>query len=267
MDLKRILTTVLGLPSVILVFIFCNKYVIDTVFMVAAIICMYEYMSVVKKVAHPIEWIAYVSTFIIVLTPFLDVEYVKNIVLIGIPFIFMILFIKVIITDMKTTFKDVAYTLLGIVYIVTFILFLSLIMELENGKILIGYIFVVAWATDIFAYLIGKKFGKHKFSKVSPKKSIEGCIAGILGAVVVATLYTIIINKSFGVNYSCLILSLSAVIFSIISQVGDFTASSIKRFADVKDYGNLLPGHGGMLDRIDSLIFIAPFVYLMFLMV
>ena len=140
-------------------------------------------------------------------------------------------------------------------------------MELENGKILIGYIFVVAWATDIFAYLIGKKFGKHKFSKVSPKKSIEGCIAGILGAVVVATLYTIIINKSFGVNYSCLILSLSAVIFSIISQVGDFTASSIKRFADVKDYGNLLPGHGGMLDRIDSLIFIAPFVYLMFLMV
>lgn len=267
MDLKRILTTVLGLPSVILVFIFCNKYVIDTVFMVAAIICMYEYMSVVKKVSHPIEWIAYVSTFIIGLTPFLNVEYVKNIVLIGIPFIFMILFIKVIITDMKTTFKDVAYTLLGIVYIVTFILFLSLIMELENGKILIGYIFVVAWATDIFAYLIGKKFGKHKFSKVSPKKSIEGSIAGIIGAIVVAALYTIIINKSFEVNYSCLMLSLSAIILSVISQVGDFTASSIKRFADVKDYGNLLPGHGGMLDRVDSLIFIAPFVYFMFLMV
>lgn len=264
MDLKRILTTVLGLPIVAMVFILCDKYVIDILLMIVSIMCMHEYLNVIKKVSHPSEFVAYASTVIIGVASIASNELIFKIALFGIQFVMMALFLKVIITDMKTTFKDVAYTILGIIYIVLFILFLALIRGLENGKILIIYTAIVAWATDIFAYLIGKNLGKHKFSKVSPKKSIEGCIAGIIGAIVISIIYSIIVNKFFDGNYSIIFISVVSGVLSIISQIGDFTASSIKRFADVKDYGNIIPGHGGMLDRIDSLIFIAPFAYIIF---
>ena len=266
MDLKRIFTTVLGLPAVAAVFIICDKYVIDILLMVVAIMCMHEYLAVIKKVSHPIEIVAYASTVVIGIASLAYTDLIMKIVVFGLAFITLLLFLKVIITDMKTTFKDVAYTMMGIVYIVLFILFLALIRGLEDGKILIAYAVIIAWSTDIFAYLIGRNFGKHKFSKVSPKKSMEGSIAGILGAVVISAVYILIINKYFQANYSIVAICIISALLSIVSQIGDFVASSIKRFADVKDYGNILPGHGGMLDRIDSLIFLAPFAYMIFTM-
>ena len=144
-------------------------------------------------------------------------------------------------------------------------MFLGLIVASKNGKLLFAYSIVLAWATDIFAYLAGKKIGKHHFSKVSPKKSIEGCIAGALAALIFGTIYVAILSSLNivsinGINY--LFIAILSLILSIISQIGDFAASCIKRFANIKDYGTILPGHGGMLDRIDSLIFIAPFLYM-----
>ena len=269
MDIKRVLTSLIGLPLVTLILILGNSYVMDVVLMLIALICMKEYLGVIEKVAHPIKWVGYISTIIIALVSIISIEQVQYAIMFGIPSIILILFLHVIITDMKTSFKDVSYTFLGIMYITFFIMFLSLIRGLEHGKILLGYTIVVAWSTDIFAYLIGKKFGKHKFSKISPKKSVEGCIAGIIGAIVFSVLYVYISNEFFGLELdtSYIIVGILSLIFSIISQVGDFVASSIKRFVDTKDYGNLLPGHGGMLDRIDSLIFIAPFAYMIFLII
>ena len=100
-----------------------------------------------------------------------------------------------IINNIKTTFKDVAYTLLGIIYIVGCVIFLSALIILENGKILVGYTIMLSWSTDICAYWAGKTFGKHHFSKVSPKKTIEGCITGALAAVFFGTLYVIVLRK------------------------------------------------------------------------
>ena len=154
-------------------------------------------------------------------------------------------------------------TLFGIFYIAVFILFLPIIYGMNNGKINILYVFIIAWGTDTFAYLVGKRLGKHKFSEVSPKKSIEGCISGIIGAIILSLIYTYIVNTYMGMNISYINITLIAFILSIISQIGDFSASCIKRYVDIKDYGNLIPGHGGMLDRIDSVIFIAPFAYLL----
>ena len=128
---------------------------------------------------------------------------------------------------------------------------------------------MTAWATDVFAFTAGILIGKHHFSKVSPKKTIEGCIAGIVGAIIVGFIYAIIANSIGAIHLNgiqYLIAIIVPLILSIISQIGDFAASSIKRFADAKDYGSLLPGHGGMLDRIDSVIFIAPFVYMVMLL-
>mgnify|MGYP004505982207 CR=1 FL=1 len=263
MDLKRVLTTVLGLPIVALLFVLGNQYVIGVAVLVASIICMHEYFGAVTKVAKPIKWIGYMSNLYIVGAMFLEEQKLLNLVTLSIPFIILALFLKVIFTDMKITFKDVAYTLVGIMYVPLFFMFLELIRRLEYGKVLFAYAFVVSWATDIFAYLIGKHFGKHKFSKISPKKSIEGCVAGAIGSAVVSFIYFIIVNNFWGGNFNYSFIVPISLLLSIISQIGDFVASSVKRFVDVKDYGNLLPGHGGMLDRLDSLVFIAPFMYIM----
>lgn len=266
MDIKRILTAILGLPIVILIIVFGNEVLLNVIFTAIAIICMHEYLGVIEKVAHPIKWLSYLSTLSIALVSIISIEILMKFIVIAIPIILLILFLKVIVTDMKTDLKDVAYTFLGIFYITFFIMFLTLIRGYEHGKLYIGYTILVAWATDIFAYLIGKHFGKHKFSKVSPKKSIEGCVSGVLGAVICAIIYMVIMKNFVNIEVSYVFIAVMTLVLSLISQIGDFVASSIKRFADVKDYGNLLPGHGGMLDRIDSLIFIAPFVYMFLLM-
>ena len=148
-----------------------------------------------------------------------------------------------------------------ICYIPLFLIYIPKTIGAENGNILIWYLFIASWGTDIFAYTIGKKFGKHKFSKISPNKSIEGCIGGAVGAILIALIYTYAINKFFGMNINYVFISGIALLLSIIGQIGDFAASSIKRYVGIKDFSNLLPGHGGMLDRFDSLIFIAPFAY------
>lgn len=267
MDLKRILTTLLGLPAVIALCLFGNEYVMAGVIFTVSCICMHEYFGVVKKVSKPIEWVAYLSNIFILWAAMFEFSKLSKIIILAIPFIILILFMQVIFTNMKTTFKDVAYTLLGIMYIPFFLMFLEQIRCMEHGKILIGYTLVVSWSTDIAAYLIGRKFGKHKLSKISPKKSVEGSVAGIIGAVVMAILYTLLVKKLWNVEYSYVLISIISFILSIVSQIGDFVASSIKRFVDVKDYGTILPGHGGMLDRIDSLLFLAPFTYLIFMFI
>lgn len=264
MDLKRILTTVLGLPIVTIIFLFGDKFIIGGIVLIASIICMYEYFNIIKKVSKPVEWVGYLSNVFIIGATFLNWNLLTYMLIFSIPFLILLLFLQVIVTNMKTTFKDVSYTLIGIMYIPFFLMFMELIRCMENGKILIGYIFTISWSTDIFAYLIGKKWGTHKFSKISPKKSIEGSIAGIIGAIVISLIYTFVVNKYLKMGFSYQLVGIISGIISIISQVGDFVASAIKRFVDVKDYGNLLPGHGGLLDRIDSLLFITPFMYILF---
>ena len=268
MDIKRVMSALLGFPLVVLILTFGNKYVVDVFLALVAMLGMQEYFNAVAKESKPVRWVGYLSCVSIALVHILP-QYVpeyllKNILLITIPLINLILFAHVIITNMKINFKDIAYTLFGIIYVIGCIIFLALLRGIQNGRILIWYAIIAAWGTDIFAYVIGKRFGKHKFSEVSPKKSIEGCIAGIIGAVVIAVLYTLAINKIFELQYSYLFVVIVTAILSMIGQVGDFAASSIKRYVDIKDYSNLIPGHGGMLDRIDSLMFLAPFAYVLF---
>lgn len=146
-------------------------------------------------------------------------------------------------------------------------MYIPIIRETANGKITIWYVFLAAWGTDIFAYCIGKRFGKHKFSQISPNKSIEGCIAGMVGAVISMLCYTFVCNQYLGMNFNYCYIIIIAVVLSLVGQIGDFAASSIKRYTGIKDFSNLIPGHGGMLDRIDSVIFIAPFAYFLLMLI
>ena len=264
MDIKRITSGLLGFPLVLIVLLIGNKYIVDIALAIIALLAMNEYFNAVQKVSNPVRWLGYLSCFSIAIIHFVPKELLNMVVTLSVPTILLILFAQVIATDMKTSFKDIAYTFLGIFYIVFFMIFVALIDGMNDGKILIWYAILAAWGTDIFAYFIGKHFGKHKFSKVSPKKSIEGCIAGTLGAILLMLLYTYVANTFWGMDYSYGFIAMMGLILSLIGQIGDFAASSIKRYVDIKDYSNLIPGHGGMLDRIDSLIFLAPFAYALF---
>lgn len=130
-------------------------------------------------------------------------------------------------------------------------------------EVLLLALFIV-WATDIGAYMIGRKYGKHKLiPAVSPNKTIEGAVGGILSAVVVTLVYLVAFGESVAISYSLPVMLLLTIIFSIVGQFGDLVESSIKRHYGVKDSGNILPGHGGILDRFDSLLFVFPIMHLL----
>jgi len=153
---------------------------------------------------------------------------------------------------------DAMATVLGLVYVVFFSYFILILDIIEHD--LIWIVLLASFGSDIFAYFTGYLIGKHKLAPVlSPKKTIEGAIGGVIGAAVLCLLFAGFTNGwASGVLVRYTILGLLA---GGVSQCGDLTASAFKRKMGIKDYGNLIPGHGGIMDRFDSVIFTAPFVY------
>lgn len=131
-----------------------------------------------------------------------------------------------------------------------------------NPKIIIG-IFILIWTNDTFAYLVGKSIGKHKlYPQISPKKTIEGCIGGVLFATIAS--YLIAVYYIEGKEITTYIWLGFALIVGTFGTIGDLIESKLKRIANVKDSGAIMPGHGGVLDRLDSVIFVAPFIFLFY---
>ena len=124
-------------------------------------------------------------------------------------------------------------------------------------------IFVCSWVNDTCAYCVGVTMGKHKMTpKLSPKKSVEGLIGGIAGSAIFGALYGIFFNKNvYELDNAAVIFAIIGALGAVMAVIGDLTASAIKRNNDIKDYGKLIPGHGGILDRFDSIIFTAPIIY------
>lgn len=267
MDMKRIISALVLFPLVVIILVFGNKYIVDITCAIIAAMSLHEYFNAFKEKANPVIWMGYLASALIAGIHIFPLEHATTIVSVLIPSSIVILFLQVILTNMKTNIKDIAITFFGICYIPFFLMFIPLLHNLQNGKLLIWYIFATAWGTDIFAYIVGRRIGKHKFSKISPNKSIEGCIGGIIGAVLLSLLCTYVFNTFFNVEFSYVYSILISVVLSIIGQIGDISASSIKRYVGIKDFSNLIPGHGGMLDRIDSVIFIAPFAYMLLVLI
>lgn len=263
MDFKRLSSALLGLPMVIVVLLFGNKYVIDVALSIVAVISLHEYFNAFKEKHKPIKWIGYLSAILICFIHLVNPEQLFMYIGLSIPFIVVILFIELIFKNLELNIVDISITLFGIFYIVLFTMFVPLLAGTQDGKILVWYVLINAWGTDIFAYVTGKtlKLGKHKFSKISPKKSIEGCIAGTLSGVILVVVAAVIFNVAFDLQVNYLIITIIALVITILGQIGDFSASCIKRYMEVKDFSNLLPGHGGIIDRFDSVIFAAPFAY------
>ncbi len=141
--------------------------------------------------------------------------------------------------------------------------FIYLTRQLQYGVYLVWMIFISSWICDTCAYLVGMAFGKHKLAPVlSPKKSVEGAVGGVAGSALISALFAWIfltpMTKTAGTAGAA---ALIGAVGAVISQIGDLAASAIKRNHDVKDYGKLIPGHGGIMDRFDSVLFTAPVIY------
>ena len=151
--------------------------------------------------------------------------------------------------------------LFGLIYVTMMMSFVFKTRFLKDGILLVWLIFIGAWGSDTCAYCVGKLIGRHKLpSKLSPNKTIEGCLGGIVGAALIGFLFALAFFKQTEYWWE---FALIGGVSAVLSQIGDLTASAIKRNHDIKDYGKLIPGHGGILDRFDSIIFIAPIVYVL----
>lgn len=161
--------------------------------------------------------------------------------------------------------EQIMLTFFGLFYVAVMLSYVYQTRELAQGAFLVWLIILCSWGCDTCAYCVGMLIGKHKMApKLSPKKSIEGGIGGILGAALLGAIYALAINQfAAGADANVLEYALICGVGGMISQVGDLAASAIKRNHDIKDYGKLIPGHGGILDRFDSVIFTAPIIYYM----
>lgn len=155
----------------------------------------------------------------------------------------------------------------SLVYAPVMLSFIYLTRSLPHGVYFVWMIFISSWICDTCAYFTGVTLGKHKLAPVlSPKKSIEGSIGGVIGAAVVGALFAYFVAESRITERSVTaVFAIVSAAGAVISQIGDLAASGIKRDHGIKDYGKLIPGHGGIMDRFDSVIFTAPIVYLLLL--
>ena len=152
--------------------------------------------------------------------------------------------------------EQVMAAFFGVVYVAVMLSFIYLTRSLPDGKFLVWLIFLCSWGCDTCAYCVGMLIGKHKMAPVlSPKKSIEGAVGGVAGAALLGVIYAAATQGKMA-EYA-----LICAVGALISMVGDLAASAIKRNQNIKDYGKLIPGHGGSLDRFDSVIITAPVIY------
>lgn len=159
--------------------------------------------------------------------------------------------------------EEVACAFFGVFYVAGMLSYLYQVRAMADGKYLVWLIFLSSWGCDTCAYCAGMLLGKHRLAPVlSPKKSIEGAVGGVVGSALLGCIYAYFFGaKMDEVSNPMVACAVACAIAAVISQIGDLAASAIKRNHNVKDYGNLIPGHGGVLDRFDSMIFTAPAIY------
>lgn len=227
---------------------------------VISLIGLFEVYRVVEIEKTLLAFFGYIATIVYyALLRFYGTDFVLP-VIIGLLICVLSIYV---FTFPKYKTEKVMMTIFGFVYVVILMSFLYLIRMTDDGIYTFWLVFIGSWICDTCAYLTGVTCGKHKMSPIlSPKKSVEGAIGGIVGAIAVGAIYGAIVGNYIGsIANPVLIFAVMSGVAGLASMVGDLSASAIKRNYDIKDYGKLIPGHGGILDRFDSVIFIAPLIY------
>jgi phosphatidate cytidylyltransferase len=228
-----------------------------TIISVIGLTELFQVGNIKKSILGFIAYLASIAYDFVILY-----KYDNNLMQLFIAFLLILMFAYVF-SFPKYRSEQVSLAFFGFFYVSVMLSYIYKVRVLEDGAILVWLIFIGAWGSDTCAYLTGITLGKHKITpKLSPKKSLEGCIGGIIGAALIGFLYAFVL-KGYLTEYNNPMISFAIIgaASSVVSQIGDLAASAIKRNHDIKDYGTLIPGHGGILDRFDSIIITAPIVY------
>lgn len=225
-----------------------------------SLIGLFELYRVMKIEKNPLGVIGYLTVISYYgLLWFEGQQYVMLMVIAAL----MLLMSVYVFTFPKYKTEEVTVAFFGIFYAAVMLSYLYQVRVIPDGRYLVWLIFLSSWGCDTCAYCSGMLLGKHKLAPVlSPKKSIEGAVGGVAGAAVLGFIYACFfgshMRETSNPQLAC---SAACAIAAVISQIGDLAASAIKRNHNIKDYGHLIPGHGGILDRFDSMLFTAPAIY------
>jgi phosphatidate cytidylyltransferase len=255
---KKIWTAVLIIPPVVFLIVVGPPAVLMAIVLLATYFGLREYFRLALPNAQGKEWV--VGTALGLILSFLMAQGDGKVLS---PFFVLLLLLLSLLfmttsQTLTSTMSNLGITLFGILFIGFLLSHVSLVRNMANGRWWVLFLIVTVWAGDIFAYLVGSLFGRHKlYPKISPNKTYEGLVGAVLGSVIVALAFSIFFLPHLKKGVSVLL----AIGIGVLGQVGDFTESMLKRSAQVKDSGSLFPGHGGMLDRVDSFLFSAPFLH------
>lgn len=263
--MKRVVTALIGIPLILYLILFTPPITLIGVVFIFMLLGMYEYFALVKsRIPFLLQISGYPIAAAVLLSFYPDVGQIPAFFF-PVSVAWVLTFALLARTDMKTAFEGSALTLFGAWYVgglMGYLVGLRMITNGgETGAKLVLFLLIVIWTGDTFAYFAGKGFGKHKLAPVvSPKKTVEGALVGLLFSMIAA----VVCSLTFLPQLTPLQASIAGMVVGISGQIGDLCESIIKRAVQVKDSGTIIPGHGGVLDRVDSLLFGAPALYYYF---
>ena len=255
----RLLSGIVLVILALILIIAGEEVLLASTFLISCI-GMYELYRVFHIEKSIMAWISYLGVFVFYTN--LRLTFAQDVMTIVMGYMILLMFAYVF-TYPKYEAKHIMASFFGFFYVGVMLSYVYQIRSLDNGVYLAFLVFICSWGCDTCAYCVGKLIGKHKMSpKLSPKKSIEGAVGGVVGTAFLTALYAYIFHLKMGIaSQQIILLAVIAAIAGLISMVGDLTASAIKRNYDIKDYGHLIPGHGGIMDRFDSMIITAPIIF------
>ncbi len=259
MFITRTISGAVLLAITILMIVLGGPYLLAFVGAIS-LIGMYELYRVFKIEKTLTAYIGYAAAIGIDIVIWFEKE---DMILMILAAAFLLIMAVYVFTYPKFHASEITPVFFGLMYVAVMLSFIYRTRMGADGAYAVWLIYISAWGSDTCAYLVGRAIGKHKMAPVlSPKKSIEGAVGGVAGAALIGIIYAAIFKEqltAFGNPMAaCAVIGACG---SLISMVGDLAASAIKRNYDIKDYGKLIPGHGGIMDRFDSIIFTAPVIF------
>ena len=255
----RLLSGIVLVIAAIFLIVTGNEVLLFSTLLISCIgmFVLFRVFKVEKSLLSVVPYIALILFYIN-----LRWSFIPDVMMLFMGFLIVLMFVYVL-SYPKYDAKQLMAAFFGMFYVGTMLSYVYQIRTLNNGLYLAFLVFLCSWGCDTCAYCVGVLIGKHKMApKLSPKKSIEGAVGGVLGSALLTALYCFIFRNHMNIDGTEIaILAVIAAVAGLISMVGDLCASAIKRNYDIKDYGHLIPGHGGILDRFDSMIITAPIIY------
>ena len=266
--MKKRTITALVLTIICVSVLLLSKYVVYPIFIsLLSAVAIYEIM---RCLGFSKNYFLSVPTYVIaaampIITYFIGSEKIGSIAAIVfiLGFLLMLYYFTIAVFRRgEIKFSDIAQAFTFVFYVIVSFTSLTALRYIPVGVFTFVLAFIGPWACDIFAYLFGSRFGKHKLiPEISPKKTVEGSVAGVISSIFVLAIYGLVIDLTTDYSVNYITLAVSGILLSVLSQIGDLIASLVKREKGIKDYGNIFPGHGGVMDRFDSILAVAtPFL-------